>query len=370
MSSITTRPAVLQDKSALLDIEQQCFASDRLSKRSFRHWIQAEHGVLLVAETDNAICGYGLVWCHQGTRLARVYSLAVAPQHQGRGIARLLLQRLEEACVDRGHFFLRLEVSKSNRAAIALYQQLNYRVFGEYSHYYEDQSDALRMQKNIARPRGKKIQRETPWYQQTTDFTCGPASLMMAMASLDSDFILTQNLELDLWREATTIFMTSGHGGCHPIGLALAAKQRGFAAEVFVNTEQVPFLDSVRSPHKKAIMELVHQQFTDHALEQQVAVNYRDIGQTEVAEYLERGCAVLVLISTYRLDGKKVPHWVAVTAVDEHCFYVHDPDPDDTWQAAIDCQYLPIAREDFDRMSVFGSGRLRTAVIVFPLNQP
>jgi len=34
--------------------------------------------------------------------------------------------------------------------------------------------------------------------------------------------------EINLWREATTIFMTSGHGGCHPIGLALAASAGNF----------------------------------------------------------------------------------------------------------------------------------------------
>ena len=71
----------------------------------------------------------------------------------------------------------------------------------------------------------------------------------------------------------------------------------------------------------------------------------------------------MILISTYRLDGKKSPHWVTVTTIDEFCFYVHDPDLDDKQhQRPIDCQYLPLARDDFEKMSSFGSGRLRTAV--------
>src|SRR3546814_2094248 len=42
-------------------------------------------------------------------------------------------------------------------------------------------------------------------------------------------------LEIRIWREATTIFMTSGHGGCDPYGLAVAANRRGFHAKVYVS---------------------------------------------------------------------------------------------------------------------------------------
>jgi hypothetical protein len=50
--------------------------------------------------------------------------------------------------------------------------------------------------------------------------------------------------------------------------------------------------------------------------------------------------------------------------MDDECLYVHDPDPTEGEQSALDCQYLPILRRDFDRMSVFGRNQLRTAVIV------
>ena len=72
---------------------------------------------------------------------------------------------------------------------------------------------------------------------------------------------------------------------------------------------------------------------------------------------------ILVLISTWRLDRKKAPHWVAITAIDEECLYINDPDPGDN-QSALDCQSMPIARSDFDRMSLFGRDRLRTAVVI------
>ncbi len=363
LKALTVRAADQKDVDSLFEIEQACFDSDRLNKRSFRRWIQAEHGELWVAEYQANTVGYGLLWCHRGTRLARLYSMAVLPEMRGRGIALSLLDKLETVAAAHGRLFMRLEVAKDNQAAIQLYQARGYRVFGEYVNYYEDHGDALRMQKIIQHVDSGKIERPTPWYQQTTDFTCGPAAIMMAMASLKANIVPDQTLELDIWREATTIFMTSGLGGCHPLGLAIAAQKRGFDVSVYLNTKGALFLDGVRSQHKKEIMALVHEQFLQQANESsEIKITYRDITQQQISRWLQKGYAVIALISTYRLDGKKTPHWVAITHIDNRCFYVHDPDPDALNQQAIDCQYLPIAREDFSKMSTFGNSRLRTAL--------
>ncbi|RLQ22617.1 GNAT family N-acetyltransferase [Seongchinamella sediminis] len=364
VAGLAFRPAALADLDALLQLEAACFATDRLSRRSFRRWLQAPHGSLLVAERDSTLLGYGLIWCHRGTRLARLYSLAVDPAARGQGVASGLLQALEAAAARRGRLFMRLEVAASNSAAIRLYENSGYRAFGAYPHYYEDEGDALRMQKTIQRVAAAPGARSMPWYPQSTEFTCGPAALMMAMAGLGADLALEQALELDLWREATTIYMTSGHGGCHPLGLALAAARRGFHAEVYINSSEPLFLDGVRSDNKKQVMTTVHNHFVEQAVDLNVGIVHAEIDMTQIGQWLEQGCAVLVLISTYRLDGRKSPHWVTVTAIDEHCLYVHDPDVSREDQFALDCQHLPIARDDFARMASFGAARLRTALAI------
>ncbi|MBR9865888.1 MAG: GNAT family N-acetyltransferase [Oceanospirillales bacterium] len=365
LQTVTFRRASPDDLDTLEQIENRCFEGDRLNRRSLRNWIKAPHGEFIVAVRQDCVVGYGLVWCHKGTRLARLYSLALLPEMRGSGTAARLMRELESATAGRGYLFMRLEVAKSNASAVALYRRSGYRVFGEYHDYYEDHSDALRMQKTIRYLSIDKTQRLTPWYQQTTPFTCGPAALMMAMASLDETRVVDQKQELDIWREATTIFMTTGHGGCHPLGLALAASQRGFSVEVLINTEGPLFLDGVRSAHKKEVLGVVHQQFVEKTEQDtHICVVYEEIGQQRISDWLQEGYAVIILISTFRLDGKKAPHWVAVTGIDERCFYVHDPDAGDDSQLAIDNQYLPITREDFDKMSAFGSGRLRTALAI------
>jgi ribosomal protein S18 acetylase RimI-like enzyme len=369
---IVVRTAVLQDLPALMSLEADCFSQDRLSQRSMRHYIKAEHSELLVAEhqeqnSSGNLLGYGLIWCHKGTRLARLYSLGVHPESRGQGLAGLLLDALEHKAVQRGRLFMRLEVAENNDVAMQLYRKRGYRIFGEYQRYYADLSDAVRMQKIIRHGASSALPRNTPWYQQSTDFSCGPASLMMAMSGLDGNIQCEQGLELDLWREATSIFMTSGHGGCHPMGLALAAYKRGFAADVMVNHEGALFIDGVRSPEKKQIMQLVHDQFLSRCQQAGVGIYYQDVSQQQIESWLLKDFAVLLLISTYRLDGKKAPHWVVITGMDEHCFYLHDPDVDEQTQLAIDCQHVPVARTDVEKMSAFGSRRLRAAVAIKPI---
>jgi predicted double-glycine peptidase len=259
---------------------------------------------------------------------------------------------------------MRLEVATDNRAAIALYESLGYVTFGSYLDYYDDHGDAARMQKRIHQYRVLEMHADVSWIRQTTAFTCGPAALMMAMRAINTDYTPSLHDELQIWHEATTIFMTSGHGGCHPLGLALAARQRGFRADTWINQHQPLFVNSVRDANKKRVIAMVHDDYLQQSGKQGIGIHYGDVSQETLTKALDNGAIPIVLISTWRLDGKKAPHWVTVSGYDSECLYVHDPDPEEVSQTPLDCQFLPIAREDFARISCFGQSRLRTAVIV------
>ncbi|WP_082879454.1 GNAT family N-acetyltransferase/peptidase C39 family protein [Methylomonas methanica] len=365
-NQLAVRPAQSADLEGLVALENASFATDKLSRRSFRHWLSSDHRALLLAEWAGLVAGYILIIYHPGTRLARIYSLAVAPQLRGNGIAKTLMMAGEQAARDDGRLYLRLEVSVDNTPAIRLYEALGFQKFGLYRDYYQDHKDALRYQKRIRRYRDTPQHRSVHWLRQTTPFTCGPAALMMAMHALNKTYLPSREQEIELWREATTIFMTSGHGGCHPIGLALAAKRRQFSVEVWINQTGPLFIDSVRSEDKKQIVELVDTCFKREAAEQGVAIHYANVTQNDLIAAFEAGAIPLILISTFSMDRKKAPHWVVMSGFDNDCLYMHDSDPDDGRQSELDCQFIPIAREDFERMSCFGKSRLRTAVIVRP----
>src|SRR4051812_48697213 len=85
------------------------------------------------------------------------------------------------------------------------------------------------------------VGRKLPYYNQSTDFTCGPSSLMMAMTALDKSQPIDRAHELQLWREANTVFMGRGHPGSSPYGLALAGWRRGFTVMLWLS-QRGPFL--------------------------------------------------------------------------------------------------------------------------------
>ncbi len=359
------RPATLDDLPALLALEQQCFSSDRLSRRSFRHLLTRGHAVTLLDEEAEHIRGYVLLLFSQSAALARLYSIAVHPECNRHRIGSRLLEAAEAAALARDCVSMRLEVRRDNPASLALFRRHGYRQFKEVLDYYEDHMDALRFEKRLIPHLG--IERvKTPYYRQTLDFTCGPAALMMAMKALDPTLELDRKLELRLWREATTIFMTSGHGGCGPYGLALSAYRRGFDLEIHVNEEGVFLVDSVRSLEKKEVMRLVQEDWIEELGRLPVALHRGSLGVEELRRKFEAGGIPLVLISSYRIYGERFPHWVVVTGFDEHYIYVHDPLVN-TEQGATpaDSINLPIPHREFQRMARYGKAGQKAVLILY-----
>ncbi|WP_016957637.1 GNAT family N-acetyltransferase/peptidase C39 family protein [Catenovulum agarivorans] len=369
--NIRIERANLDDLKALVALENQAFEGDKLTKRRLKHWITAQNAIFIVAKHQQDILGYALTILHKGSALARLYSLAVSPLARGLGIAAKLIQKCEKSAFKQGRLYLRLEVAENNQAAISLYRKLGFEEFGFYQDYYHDHQAALRMQKRLYFAHDTIVEQDNsqqsiavPWYQQTTPFTCGPAAAMMAMATLDNNYTPNQNDELHLWREATTIFMTSGHGGCHPVGLALALQKRQFNVKVFLNQSDTLFLDGVRSDEKRTIIELVEKDFKQRAVEQQIAVEYYGYQLQDLETWFNQGAMIILLISTYQLDGTKAPHWVCVSGIDNECVYIHDPDPTDEDDNQLNCQYMPIARDVFSRMNRYGKNKLSCAIVV------
>lgn len=64
----------------------------------------------------------------------------------------------------------------------------------------------------------------------------------------------------------------------------------------------------------------------EQARERSIPVYYENIDQSTLAANYAEGANQLVLISTYRMDSRKTPHWVVVSGYDENCLYFHDPD--------------------------------------------
>ncbi|MBI5461577.1 MAG: GNAT family N-acetyltransferase/peptidase C39 family protein [Gammaproteobacteria bacterium] len=358
------RTATIDDLDALVELENRCFELDRLSRRNFRYMLTKANGATLVEDCQGELAGYVLVLFHAGTSLARMYSLAVDRSHRGEGLGGTLIEAAEAAALKRGCVYMRLEVRPDNAGAIALYRKYGYRQFGVLDDYYEDHADALRFEKLMVPHLQPELVR-VPYYEQTLDFTCGPAAIMMAMKALDDSVELNRQAEIRIWRESTTVFMTSGHGGCGAHGLALSAYHRGFDVEIYVKDETPMFVDSVRNEEKKEVIRLVQDEFIQEVAALPIAEHYTKLGVEELKAHFSSGGIPIVLISSYLIYKEKSPHWVVVTGFDDRFIYVHDPFVDyEIGKNRMDCINLPILQADFDRMARYGKTAQRAALIV------
>jgi ribosomal protein S18 acetylase RimI-like enzyme len=143
------RPSHMRDLDALVALENAVFTTDILSRRSFRHFLTASKSSLIVAEESGKLAGYALVLYPARSKLARLYSIAVAPHIASRGIGPLLLAAAEAAAARRQRRAMRLEVHEHNTRAIGRYEKSGYRLFGQHRRYYDDGGDALRFEKPL-----------------------------------------------------------------------------------------------------------------------------------------------------------------------------------------------------------------------------
>jgi ribosomal protein S18 acetylase RimI-like enzyme len=366
---IKIRKAKVGDIPQLIEVENACFDYDQLSRRNFHWMIKKAHSIFMVLEYKSKLIGYGLVLINRGTSLARLYSICTLSEYQGFGLASKLISCLEKkAADDEDCAYLRLEVKENNKSAIKLYEKLGYVKFTEKDDYYDDGKAALCYEKRIRylKPNAK-TRVDIPYYQQGTEFTCGPATLLMAMKTLNPKVEMNLTKELQIWREATTIFMTSGHGGCGPHGLALSAWRRGYKAELYISHNNVLFLGSVRTPEKKNIIELVHKDFEKKVSETNIKLHKKRCTLQDLKEILKKGGIPLVLITTYHFDNNRAPHWVVVTAYDDGFVYIHDPDQFHTSEhlGVISRVHIPIPEDQFLKISRWGRDKLAAAVVVY-----
>lgn len=146
---VVVRAARRADLDAIDAVEGRSFTADRFSRATLKRLLVTFTATVLVAEIDAVPAGYAIVLFRLGTLVARLYSIAVDPDHRGKGVALALLAAADAAARARGSRFLRLEVRASNAAGLSLYERAGFTFLERKPAYYEDGEDAIRMEKRL-----------------------------------------------------------------------------------------------------------------------------------------------------------------------------------------------------------------------------
>lgn len=148
--AVIVRAATEYDLEALVRLEEESFASDRISRRSFRRFLDSSAARMLVAEAPGGrVVGYALVSIRRDSGRARLYSIAVEGASRGAGIGTLLLGSVETVALASHCAELSLEVRVDRHEVISLYERVGFVRTQDLPGYYEDGTDGIRMVKTL-----------------------------------------------------------------------------------------------------------------------------------------------------------------------------------------------------------------------------
>jgi ribosomal-protein-alanine N-acetyltransferase len=145
---VTWRLAERRDVSALFEIEQSSFSTpwtwgeleEELDKPTARVWVAAE---------EDRVVGFGIQWFIAGE--SQLANIAFRSDCRGRGLGRKMMEHLLEEAQREGMEKMTLEVRVDNLSALELYRRLGFVETSRRARFYEDQADAVLMEKKLER---------------------------------------------------------------------------------------------------------------------------------------------------------------------------------------------------------------------------
>ena len=149
LCDIKIEPMNSESIPAVAGIEKECF-SVPWSENALKEELSNENAHFFTASLSKEIIGYiGLhIICDEGY----IANVAVKKAHRRKGIGNKLVSKAIDICKEHDCSFITLEVRKSNRSAISLYEKLGFEVCGERKDFYSSPTEnALIMTKYFTR---------------------------------------------------------------------------------------------------------------------------------------------------------------------------------------------------------------------------
>lgn len=209
---------------------------------------------------------------------------------------------------------------------------------------------------------------ELPYYAQTTDFTCGAVTALLATNALDGTGLRGESrdddrdAELAFWRRATNF------PAIDPVGLLveLAAElSEGASLRAWISTAEPVLLEGQPDGFMRDTKVLLQRESAEQAQRRGLEIVREWTPMATLREHLDGGGLAIVLIDERPMHDDPTPHWVLAHAATDEDVVVQDPwinaPEGETW---IDGHDLPIAWSEFDAMARWGDPAYRAIVLI------
>jgi len=170
-----------------------------------------------------------------------------------------------------------------------------------------------------------------PYYQQTSEFTCGPACILMVMKHFDPRLELTRQLEFEVWRHCNMI----GVKGADPFGLAVPLINAGFEVKLITQWKRVVDAKRWKRRLTRAGFTLEESglsifgigQNRLRAMARSLQVRYERPEVRHIIEAVRAGYVPIALVHMGIIHSLNIPHWVVVSDVKDETVVFNDPYP-------------------------------------------
>jgi hypothetical protein len=170
-----------------------------------------------------------------------------------------------------------------------------------------------------------------PYYAQSSDFTCGPACVLMIFKYFDPHLKLNRTLEFEVWRQCNMI----GVRGADPFGMSVPLLDAGY--DVHLATKRRKMIDPdlwksrlrehTFTPEDAKLAVFGIGENKKRALTRGMTVEYRQLTVERVTRSFSEGFIPIALVHMGVVHQLDIPHWVVVTDVGEDYVALNDPYP-------------------------------------------
>lgn len=171
---------------------------------------------------------------------------------------------------------------------------------------------------------------EVPYYAQTSEFTCGPACILMVMKHFDPRLEIGRKLEFEVWRQCNMI----GIRGADPYGLSVPLLDAGYDVRLITQRRRII---EPRSWRRRLLRRFTREEIElslfgmrenqRRALLRNLSIEYRRPRVSDVIRGLREKFVPIALVHMGVVHSLNIPHWVVVTGADEKDVTFNDPYP-------------------------------------------
>jgi hypothetical protein len=187
-----------------------------------------------------------------------------------------------------------------------------------------------------------------PYYAQSTEFTCGPACVLMVFKLFNPRLKLNRTLEFEVWRQCNMI----GVRGADPFGMSVPLLDAGYRVHLVTRRKRMINSDLWKSrlrengftPEDAMLAVFGSAENRKRALGRGLTVEYGRLTVEWVARSCGEGLIPIALVHMGVVHQLDIPHWVVVTDAGEDHVAFNDPYPPKGGKN------IRVSREEFQKM--------------------